>query len=54
MKNKPKKPVRVKPISYEPTKAELEEPIKLEVKGRTVNEKMDNLAKAMFRPVDSQ
>lgn len=54
MKEKAKKLVRVIPSSYQPTKAELEEPIKLIVKGRTIDEKMNNLAKAMFRPVDKE
>lgn len=38
----------IKPSTYQPSKAELEEKIKLEMKGRTIDEKMKNAAKAIF------
>lgn len=38
--------------SYQPTKAEQEEEISLDIPGDTVLERMENLAKAMIRPVN--
>lgn len=38
----------IKPSTYQPSKAELEEKIKLEMKGRTIDEKMKNAAKSIF------
>lgn len=46
--------LKVKPHSYTPTKAELEEVIKLNVKGKTPHEKAENLAKAIFHPANAQ
>lgn len=43
-----KKNIKIKPSTYQPSKAELKEPVKLNVKGRTVQKKMDNLAAAIF------
>lgn len=48
MKDKSKKTIRIKPSTYQPSKAELEEKIKLTMKGRTIDEKMKNAAKAIF------
>ena len=50
---KPKhKTIRLRRYDYQPSKAELEEPVKLDVPGDTVDEKATNLAKALIRPVD--
>lgn len=47
-KKKTKDAIVIKPSTYQPSKAELNEPVKLNVKGRTVQKKMDNLAAAIF------
>ena len=36
---------------YQPTKAELEEEIELDVPGKTVNERMKNLTLGLMQPV---
>ena len=47
-----KKPVvKLKRSSYQPTKAELEEKIKLDIPGETPEQRAENLAKAILRPV---
>lgn len=52
-KPKPKRKVlHLKHKEYQPTKAELEEVIKLDVPGDTPDEKMKNLAKAVLQDVD--
>ncbi len=37
--------------SYQPTKAELKEKIRIDVLGSTVEKKMENFAKAVLQPV---
>ena len=50
---KPKrKTLTLKNPEYQPSKAELEEEIKLDVPGDTVEEKMSSLAKAVTQDVD--
>ena len=51
MKTKPRTVELVK-SSYQPTKAELEEEISLDIPGDSILERMENLAKAMMRPVN--
>ena len=52
-KRKPKrKTLYLKPLDYQPSKAELEEEIRIDVPGDTPDEKMDNLAKAVLQPAD--
>lgn len=46
--------IKLKPSSYQPSKAELEENIKLNLKGKSDMEKMDNLAKVIFHPANAQ
>ena len=50
-KSKPRTVELVK-SSYQPTKAELEEEVSLDIPGDSVLERMENLAKAMMRPVN--
>ncbi len=51
---KPKrKTLYLKPPDYQPSKAELEEPVKLDVPGKTTREKMDKLADAVVQPVNT-
>ncbi|MCY4150585.1 MAG: hypothetical protein OXD44_01680 [Gammaproteobacteria bacterium] len=45
-----KRTVKVPDRSYQPKKAELEERIKVDVPGSTVEEKMNNFADAILRP----
>ena len=49
---KSKRKVILKNPEYQPSKAELEEEIKIDVPGDTIDEKMSNLAKAVMRDVD--
>ena len=50
---KPKrKVIHLKHPEYQPSKAELEEEIKIDVPGDMIDEKMSNLAKAVTRDVD--
>lgn len=54
-KPKPKrkrKVVYLKNPDYQPSKAELEEEIKIDVSGDTIEEKMSNLAKAVTQDVE--
>ena len=51
MKTKPRTVELVK-SSYQPTKAELEEEISLDIPGDSVLERMEHLAKAMMQPVN--
>ena len=51
---KPKRTVKLPDRSYQPKKAELEEKIKLDVPGDTVEEKMNNFADAILRPAKVQ
>lgn len=50
-KTKPRTVELVK-SSYQPTKVEQEEEISLDIPGDSVLERMENLAKAMTRPVN--
>ncbi len=50
--NQARETVHISKPSYQPNKKELDEIIKLDVPGETVQEKMDNLAKAIVQPVD--
>ena len=53
MKQKPKpRTVELVKSSYQPTKAEKEEETSLHIPGDSVLERMENLAKAMVRPVN--
>ena len=53
MARKPKpRTVEVVHSSYQPTKAELEEEVSLDVSGETVEDRMKKLAKAMQGPVN--
>ena len=47
-----KKTINLKDPEYQPSKAELEQTVKLDVPGRTTEEKMDKLAKAVVQPVN--
>ncbi len=51
---KPKRKVTLTHPSYQPKKAELQERIKIEVPGKTVEKKMKALADALMQPVDIQ
>ena len=47
-----KKPVvKLKRSSYQPSKAELEEEIKLDIPGETLEERVNHIAKAVLQPV---
>lgn len=48
MTAKKKRVITIKPSTYQPSKEELEEEVKLDVPGRTMNEKMKNAARALF------
>ena len=48
------KPVRVKPRTYQPNKAEKESQIRLKVPGRTVDTRAERVAEAIFRQTDVQ
>ena len=52
MKTCRKVKVKLKPGSYQPSKAELEEPVRLDVPGDTWQERMDNLADAILKPAE--
>ncbi len=59
--NKPKKQPVLNPKtvtlphpSYQPTKAEMQKRIKLDVPGRTLDEKASNFAQALMRPAKIQ
>jgi hypothetical protein len=53
MARKPKpRTAEVVRSSYQPTKAELEEEVRLDIPGDTVEDRMKNLAKAMQGPVN--
>ena len=46
------KTVEVAPPDYQPTKGELEQELEpLDIPGRTVDQRMRNLARALFQPV---
>lgn len=47
-----KKTINLKDPEYQPSKAELEQTVRLDVPGRTTEEKMEKLAKAVTRPVN--
>lgn len=47
-----KKPIHIKPNRYQPRKSEIEEEFRVEVPGKTVEEKMERIAKAIFRQTD--
>ena len=54
-KRKPRKDpptIELRPSTYQPSKAELEEEFHIDVPGDTVEEKMENFAKALLRPVN--
>ena len=46
---KRKKTINLKHPDYQPGKAELEEPVKLDVPGKTTREKMEKLADAVVQ-----
>ena len=48
----PKRKVTLPHPSYQPTKAEMRQKFKVEVPGKTIEEQMDNFAKALMRPVE--
>ena len=48
MTTKRKRVITINPSTYQPSKEELEEEVKLDVPGRTMNEKMKNAARALF------
>ena len=48
MTAKKKRVITFKPSTYQPSKAELEEEIKFDVPDRTMNDKMKNVARALF------
>ena len=52
MKNLKQRILTLKSSRYQPTKAELEEEIKLNVPGNDVHERADNLARAVLRPAE--
>ncbi len=49
---KPKRTVTLTDRSYQTTKSELREKIKVDVPGKTVEEKMENLATTIIQPVN--
>jgi len=49
---KPTRKVTLPHPSYQPTKAEKRQKFKVEVPGKTIEEQMDNFAKALMRPVE--
>ena len=49
-----KKTVTLPHPSYQPKKAELQERIKIDVPGKSVEKKMEALADALMQPVDIQ
>lgn len=49
---KPKRTVTLTDPGYQPKKSELQERIKVDFPGKTVEEKMENLADALMQPVD--
>jgi len=51
---KPKRKVTLPHPSYQPTKAEMQKRIKLDVPGRTLDEKASNFAQALMRPAKIQ
>ncbi|MCY4156762.1 MAG: hypothetical protein OXF66_04910 [Gammaproteobacteria bacterium] len=51
MTKKPK-PLVLKPKTYQPSKAELEEEISLLIPGKDVHERARNLARAVLQPVE--
>ncbi|MCY4228721.1 MAG: hypothetical protein OXF20_13735 [Gammaproteobacteria bacterium] len=51
---KPKRTVTLPHSSYQPKKAELQERIKIDVPGKSVEEKMTALADALMQPVNIQ
>jgi len=51
---KPKRTVTLLHPSYQPKKAELQERIKIDVPGKSVEKKMEVLADALMQPVDIQ
>ena len=52
MKQEPKKrAIVLPPTDYQPSKAEINEEIKLDVPGRDVHEKARNLGRALLQPV---
>jgi len=48
---KPTRKVTLPHPSYQPTKAKMRQKFKVEVPGKTIEEQMDNFAKASMRPV---
>ena len=47
-----RKRITLKDPDYQPGKAELEEVVKLDIPGKTTEEKLSNLAKAVTQPVE--
>ncbi len=48
---KPTRKVTLPHPSYQPTKAKMRQKFKVEIPGKTIEEQMDNFAKASMRPV---
>ncbi len=48
---KPPRTATLPSRDYQPNKAELQERIKIDVPGKTVEKKMENFAKAILQPV---
>lgn len=49
---KPKKTINLKYPEYQPSKAELEQLVKLDVPGKDTMEKMERLAKSLTQPAN--
>ncbi|MCY4211259.1 MAG: hypothetical protein OXE97_09500 [Gammaproteobacteria bacterium] len=49
---KPKKTINLKHPEYQPSKAELEQPVKVDVTGKDTMEKMERLAKSAVHSVN--
>ena len=52
MKDSPKRTVTLTGRSYQLKKSELQERVKIDAPGKTVEEKMENLATAILQPVN--
>ena len=51
MRKQSKPIITLKPSTYQPSKVELEDEIKLDVPGRDVHERAKNLARSVLQPV---
>ena len=52
MPKQPKRIITLKPSTYQPSKAEVQDEIKLDVPGTDVHERAKNLARAVLQPVE--